>query len=180
MGSLLKTKQVSEMLGVNPSTIHRWVKFFHIPCHKNEHGHYFFSENDIYQLRHIQEQLNNRTTMEEITGNLGKVDSNMTKSEHQVDNEQMAKRVSELERRIDKKADDVVSYQLFQHRNEIDELMKKVIDLEKKLETLQHTNSNQLDLSIGHNLNPFGVDLPLNEKPRHKSNWVLHLFGLLQ
>lgn len=184
MSVLVKTKQVSERLGVNPSTIHRWVKFFAIPCQKNEHGHYLFSDTDINQLRQIQDQLSNGLTMEEVTGYSGKVDYNIKeenvmsgKFDDQIRNEQMTRKLSELERKIDKKADDVVSYQLFQHRNEIDELMKKVIDLEKRLATLQDVNSNTKSNT---NSNPFEVNMPLKDKPRHKSSWVLHLFGLLR
>ncbi|WP_082407126.1 MerR family transcriptional regulator [Bacillus sp. JCM 19041] len=37
----LKTKEVSKAIGVNPTTIQRWTKFFEIKCEVNEQGHFY-------------------------------------------------------------------------------------------------------------------------------------------
>lgn len=63
---LMKTKTVSEELGVNPTTVQRWVRHFNIQCDKNEHGHYLFRQEDIDQLKEIKTQLDNGLLMSDI------------------------------------------------------------------------------------------------------------------
>ncbi|UTW69704.1 MerR family transcriptional regulator [Anaerobacillus sp. HL2] len=64
---LKKTKVVSDELGVNPTTVQRWIKNFNIPYETNDLGHYLLAEKEIeLYLRSLKEQLNEGLTMKEI------------------------------------------------------------------------------------------------------------------
>jgi chromosome-anchoring protein RacA len=51
--------------------------------------------------------------------------------------EKVLLKISELEQRLNGKADDVVSYQLLQHRREIEEFQKEIERLNKRIEALE-------------------------------------------
>lgn len=146
MEMTVKTKVVSEELGVNPTTIQRWVKYFNIPCERNEHGHYLFRDKDIMQLKYIKRQLNLGLPMSQIE--LGqasqKRETNNVSPEQQVTVaelvqkfDSMFSRLEDVEVQLEKKAADVVSVQILQHRREIDSLHKKIEKLEKEMEQLK-------------------------------------------
>ncbi|KYG32901.1 chromosome-anchoring protein RacA [Alkalihalobacillus trypoxylicola] len=161
MSPLLKTKEVSERLSVNPTTIQRWVKYFNLPCVTNEHGHYFFTEDQVQWLLDIKHQLNEGKKMREVEitiegktckANLGKKERIATEQyEHKL--EQVLDRVLFLEQQLSKKADEVVSYQLLKHRSEIDEMMNMLTRLEQRLEKMERTNAasaeSELPLVVG-------------------------------
>ena len=67
--------------------------------------------------------------------------------------EKLQEKVTHIEKRLETKADDVVSYQLLQHRSEIEELQKTVNKLTKQLEALESkiTNGPQSDYYFAFN-----------------------------
>lgn len=149
---LLKTKQVSDELGVNPTTVQRWVKFFDLPCEKNELGHFLFSDETITTLKQIQEELRNGLSMEEIKmndANLGdqvaKKESVKVVSKEKFEQrlDRFAIRLEQLERQLEEKANEVITVQVLQHRAELDELVKKVTSIEEKLMELEEHTSIQ-------------------------------------
>ncbi|WLD91784.1 MerR family transcriptional regulator [Alkalihalobacillus sp. AL-G] len=177
MGSLVKTKAVSKKLGVNPTTIQRWVKYFEIPCPKNEHGHYLFREEDIQVLSTIQKQLQQglqmsdikiqeRTTNESIQlskSGISEMDERFKKLHSQLDI---------LEKKVSQKADEVLSYQVLQHRKDLDHMATRLTDLEEKMVVfeeqllLQVTATNEIRTEF----NPVAT--------KQKRNWLLSLFSL--
>jgi chromosome-anchoring protein RacA len=176
-GMMMNTNQVAKLLGVSASTIQRWVKQLELPMERNERGHYHFNNEDIELLKNIQTQIQNGTLLQEIApvqekkarkGTVKTIESN-------AELERLYSIVSELEAKVNSKADSVASYQLLQHRREIEELQSQVVDLTKKVESLQ----SQL-YEIEKSTMP---EKPLVlEKAKHnrkKKNFVSSLFGFL-
>ncbi|MBW9218621.1 MerR family transcriptional regulator [Anoxybacillus ayderensis] len=110
----LKTSAVAKRLGVSTKTVQRWVKKYNIPCTKNEAGHYVFTNEAIEQLEKYKF--------------LG-VDEE--------EKEHIEQRLDELERKIEQKADDVVSFQLLQHRREMEEMLQHIQQLEQRIAELE-------------------------------------------
>ena len=67
MTKLMKTRVVSKKLGVHPTTVQRWVKFFDLDTRKNEHGHYLYTDNDLALFQEIKQQLENGLALSEIS-----------------------------------------------------------------------------------------------------------------
>ena len=67
--------------------------------------------------------------------------------------EKLQETVALIEKRLDTKADDVVSYQLLQHRSDIEDLQKTINQLTKQLEILESkmTNGPQSDYYFAFN-----------------------------
>ncbi|WP_017727979.1 chromosome-anchoring protein RacA [Halalkalibacterium ligniniphilum] len=145
MEELLKTKEVSERIGVNPTTVQRWVKYFGLACETNEHGHYLFDDTHLKVLCSIHEQLQAGKRMKEV--NLDPYQEVLKEHvepkkmvqvnavEKQL--EQCLQRINELEQRLSQKADEVVSYQILKHRTEIDDMMKLLHKIEQRLTKLE-------------------------------------------
>ncbi|OOE10615.1 MerR family transcriptional regulator [Fictibacillus arsenicus] len=169
MEMVLKTKTVSEELGVNPTTVQRWVRHFNIQCDKNEHGHYLFKQEDIEQLREIKTQLDNGLLMSDIQiqsfQTSVKTVELPTQFEEKFDRLNAAIRA--LEKKVEEKADAVVSYQMLQHASELEELIKKMENMEARLQ----------DLEVALLKNNYPEEkLYVKEKP--KKNWFVSLFTL--
>lgn len=172
----MNTSEVAKLLGVSTSTIQRWVKQLDLPMKRNERGHYHFTDEDIELLKQIHEQLQNGTLIQDISPVMekkiprkGSVKS--VENDQAIDN--LYKKVSELEISINAKADSVASYQLLQHRREIEELQQHVKDLTQQLEILQK-EINELK-------KPSAAEKPLvlddGKVKRKKKNFVSSLFG---
>jgi chromosome-anchoring protein RacA len=140
MEMVLKTKTVSEELGVNPTTVQRWVRHFDIQCDKNDHGHYLFKQENIRQLKEIKAQLDQGLLMNDIQIRTFNYEDEMPIA-ISVDFDEKFNRlddaISALEKKIEEKADAVVSYQMLQHAQEIEELVKKMEFMENRLQDLE-------------------------------------------
>ncbi|MCA0172038.1 MerR family transcriptional regulator [Bacillus sp. RAR_GA_16] len=143
---LLKTKQVSDELGVNPTTVQRWVKYFDLECEKNELGHFLFSSETVEELKSIKNDLRRGYSMEKIKSS-GATDApeqvmvSPERFEQRLD--RFSVRLEQLERQLEEKANEVITVQVLQHRTELDELMKKITSLEEKLIELEDHTSIQ-------------------------------------
>jgi len=133
----MNTSALAKRLGVSTKTIRRWIKNFDLTCNRNEHGHYVFSEEDYKLFCSIRDQLKNGTPSNEVEvhqvrkGNIRFMNGTIQLQPPQ--QQQLASlmdRIERTEEKIDQKADDVVSYQILQHRKEIDELSQKLEKLE--------------------------------------------------
>jgi chromosome-anchoring protein RacA len=138
----MNTSEVSKLLGVSSSTILRWITQLKLDIDKTANGHYRFSDEDISLLQQIQEQLQNGTSLQNIEMGEKKVRKATITTKQVLPNEhtiveKLQEKVTQIEKRLDTKADDVVSYQLLQHRSDIEELQKTVQQLTKHLETLE-------------------------------------------
>jgi chromosome-anchoring protein RacA len=136
----MNTNEVAKLLGVSTSTIQRWVKQLELPMERNERGHYHFSNEDIEILKKIHEQLQNGTLIQEIAPIKEKKSQRKGAVKAIEDHQALEKlftKVSEIEIDLNSKADSVVSYQLLQHRREIEELQAQVNELTQQLELFQ-------------------------------------------
>jgi chromosome-anchoring protein RacA len=171
----MNTSEVAKILGVSASTIQRWIKQLELPMERNERGHFHFSQGDIEILRGIKEQIQNGSLLQEITtAETKKPRKGSIRTEpHHDQFEKLVRKVSELEISINAKADSVASYQLLQHRSEIEELQNQIKLLNKQVETLQ----NQLSLLQ----RPSQIEKPpvfdQTIMKRKKKNIVRSLFG---
>jgi chromosome-anchoring protein RacA len=136
----MNTSEAAKLLGVSASTIQRWIKQLELPMERNERGHFHFSQEDIELLKSIQEQIQNGTLIQDINRvDTKKIRKGTIKTmDNHHDLEKLANKVSELEVSLNAKADSVASYQLLQHRREIEDLQKQLIVLSKQVETLQN------------------------------------------
>ncbi|WP_059105152.1 chromosome-anchoring protein RacA [Shouchella shacheensis] len=154
MEVLLKTKDVSESLGVNPTTVQRWTKFFGIACDVNDQGHFLYTKSDVEQLASIHEQLQAGKRMKEIRIEGGAVEGEEPKEsisrslsvptkQYEARLAQLFTHVDELEEKLEAKADDVVSYQLLKHRSELDEMAGLLSRLESRMERIEEKMNEQ-------------------------------------
>lgn len=154
----MNTSEVSKLLGVSHSTINRWITQLKLDIDRTAIGHYRFSEENITLLQSIKEQLQNGIILQNIqTGEKKVRQATITSKQVIKDESKIVEKLQEkmmlIEKRLDTKADDVVSYQLLQHRSEIEELQKTINKLTKQLETLESkiTNGPQTDYYFAFN-----------------------------
>lgn len=134
----MNTNAVAKLLGVSPSTIQRWVKHANLKMNRNELGHYVFDDADIEIMKKIQDQINNGVLLQDIAAAAKKTRHATVKKEIQKDDfEKLLTKITELEAKIERKADEHVSYQLLQHRREIEELNEKIETLTQQIELLE-------------------------------------------
>lgn len=172
----MNTSEVAKLLGVSASTIQRWVKQLGLPMEKNDRGHYYFNHEDIELFKKIHEQLQNGTLLQDITP-LKEKKTPRKGAVKVIENdsalEKLSLKVNELEKNLNSKADSVASYQLLQHRREIEDLQGQVNQLAHQLVLLQ----DQLN---GMKKAP-QIDKPLvldhGKVKRKKKNFVSSLFG---
>lgn len=171
----MNTSEVAKLLGVSQSTIQRWVKQLKLQMERNERGHYHFNEEDITLLKSIQEQIQSGTLLQDIApAKEIKVRKGVVKTvENNAEVERLFTIVGELEAKVNSKADSVTSYQLLQHRREIEELQDQITLLTNQLDILQ-SQFNELKTSSY-------PDKPLvfdhGNVKRKKKNLVSSLFG---
>ncbi|KAF1677943.1 chromosome-anchoring protein RacA [Bacillus sp. SKDU12] len=141
----MNTNMVASELGVSAKTVQRWVKQLNLPAERNELGHYSFTAEDVKVLKSVQKQISEGTAIQDIhvpqsvkkrrgfivqktnNGSERRIEQLEQKldtllQQKQDENELLA-RIGELERQLKQKADEGVSYQLLQHRREIDDIL---------------------------------------------------------
>ena len=135
----MNTSAVARLLNVSHSTIQRWVTQLNMEVERNQLGHYLFSDDDIALLRKVQDQLNEGIILQKVSITEKKIRKAAVQkhSETNKEHEQMIERIVRLENGLKTKADDVVSYQILQHRSEMEDLQKLVKKLEARIEELE-------------------------------------------
>jgi chromosome-anchoring protein RacA len=135
---MMNTSAVAKLLGVSPSTIQRWVKQANLQMERTELGHYQFSDESIEILKDIQDQLNKGVLLQDlkIKGRKQRK-ATITASNPDLALDKILKRMEEFENRLNRKADEVVSYQLLQHRREIEELQNEVARLKEVITSME-------------------------------------------
>jgi chromosome-anchoring protein RacA len=136
----MNSAEVAKLLGVSISTIQRWVKQLNLPMERNERGHYFFKNEDIQLLKEIHERLQSGALLQDIspvkeTKPLRKAVVKTVESSIEI--KELQQKMKKLEISVNSKADSVVSYQLLQHRREIEELQENIKELTNLVEKLQ-------------------------------------------
>ncbi|AZU62938.1 MerR family transcriptional regulator [Neobacillus mesonae] len=172
----MNTTEVAIILGVSVSTVQRWVKQLGLPMERNDRGHYFFKEEDIELLKNIKEQLQSGALLQDIAPVTEKKPSRrgtIKNVEQEQTIEFLMTKVKELELNLHAKADSVTSYQLLQHRREIEDLQAHITGLNKKVELLeQELNTLKAGPSIE---KPYVLDD--SKVKRKKKNFVSSFFG---
>jgi chromosome-anchoring protein RacA len=169
------TSEVAKLLGVSQSTIQRWVKQLDLPMEKNERGHYLFKPEDIEILKEIKDQIQKGTLLQDINPKEEKKTRKGTMKPVENDKvvEKLLLKVADLEKRLNSKADSVTTYQLLQHRKEIEEMQNHIHTLKKRIETLENQiSSTPIE-------NSMILDQPSTTfiKKRKRKNIVSSLFG---
>ena len=169
------TSEVAKLLGVSQSTIQRWVKQLGLPMEKNDRGHYLFNQDGIELLKGIQEQIQNGVSLQDINPDQkNKPRKGTIKATIENDNviEKLLSKVTELENRLNAKADSVASYQLLHHRGELEELQNQVKTLMDRIDTIENQikPASKIDM-------PLVLDQPRYTKKTKKKNIVSSLFG---
>lgn len=137
-GIVLNTTGVANLLGVSKSTVQRWIKQLDLDMSRNDLGHFDFTEEEISMLKQIQEQVQKGILLQDVV--LPPKKTRKGKAVHTVQNPEMEtiiEKINDLDRRVNEKADNVVSYQLLSHRRELEEFENQVVQLNKRIELLE-------------------------------------------
>ncbi|MFE8696701.1 MerR family transcriptional regulator [Cytobacillus sp. FJAT-53684] len=171
----MNTSAVAKLLGVSPSTIQRWVKQLELKMERNELGHYLFTDEDITLLKHVQEQLKTGVMLQDLSVEKKTRKGTVKAAVNDSITEKLIARMNDFDQRLNQKADDVVSYQLLQHRREIEELQAEVKKLHERIEHLED-EANGIKKSIpSENLFIFDQEKP--KKNLKKKSFITSLFG---
>ncbi|CAM4019360.1 MerR family transcriptional regulator [Mesobacillus thioparans] len=140
----MNTSAVAKLLGVSPSTIQRWVKQANLQMERTELGHYQFSDESIEILKDIKEQLNSGVLLQDLKIK-GRQQRRATikSGTSEAGLGTLVKRMDEFEHKLERKADEVVAYQLLQHRREIDELQSEIAGLKNFIASMQEAASER-------------------------------------
>lgn len=143
----MNTSAVAKMLGVSPSTIQRWVKQANLQMERTELGHYQFSDESIEVLKDIKNQLNNGVLLQDLKlkGKKSRKATVLAPPAFNGLTEELSARMDKLEKKVDGKADDIVSYQILQHRRELEEMQEEIAKLKELIESLNQAASAQED-----------------------------------
>jgi len=136
----LKTREAAERLGVSQTTVKRWASHFPSSFRKDPLGHYIFSQREFGLLQYIRSEIEHGRTLEQISLPGPPADESAGRTSATAlaeDTREVLLRMSEIERSLDQKADEVVSAQVRQHREELDELRRTVAQLAAAVETIQ-------------------------------------------
>ncbi|MDQ0243794.1 chromosome-anchoring protein RacA [Bacillus fengqiuensis] len=148
---MMKTSDVAKELGINPKTVLKWVKQHDIPCEKNELGHFEFTDQHLEQLKQVQSNSPSQRVAPTTSKREGIVSLSIEETEKwqemQKQIDQLLMRLMENERRIEEKAGEVVTFQILEHRSEIDDLQKKVEKLEARIQELEEKKQLESSLS---------------------------------
>lgn len=133
-----KTKEVAEKLGINPRTMLSWIKYFNIQISKNDVGHYVYGEEDIAVLSEIKKQVDNGTTLSEVS--CVKWEESPKETTVSASFDELMHRMNHLERMVQQKADEVVTVQLLNHRKELELITERLQKMEEIIESLKNKN----------------------------------------
>lgn len=168
----MNTSAVANLLGVSQSTVKRWVKQLRLQLDRNEFGHFTYTKEDITILKNFQEnvqfgypQTNTISTTEPRKAVIKTISDPLL--------ENIFNKLMLLETRLDRKADSVVSYQLLQHRKEIEELENQIKQLSFRIEELE--NEKRYSVKVNQPLVLDTTTKSINRKK--KKNIITTLFG---
>ena len=174
----MNTSAVAKLLGVSPSTVQRWVRQLGLQMERNELGHYLFKDEDIDLLKQVQDQLNKGMILQNVTVQESKKRRGSVKATVSIDDvatEKLIDKIEMLEQRLNGKADDVVTYQLLQHRREIEDLQNIIKTLTERIESLENKQSSPATGQISDNLLVFDNETP--KKKVKRRNILTSIFG---
>ncbi|WP_071394931.1 MerR family transcriptional regulator [Bacillus tuaregi] len=165
----MNTRAVAKLLGISTSTVQRWVKQLKLEMERNELGHFIFSEEDIELLKQVKKQLQEGTLLQDISIQLPKRAGTFKQKQPDGDIDELAQKVKSLEISLQQKADDVVSYQILQHRREMEELQEQIIILTERVTQLENVIREKSEIAAS-------IEIEKN-KPRKKKSFFQLIFG---
>ncbi|MBS4175571.1 MerR family transcriptional regulator [Bacillus sp. FJAT-49736] len=166
----MNSSTVANLLGVSQSTLKRWIKELDLDVNRNELGHFDFNEEDITILKKIQKQIHNGTFLQDIVISKSKVRKGKTTT-----TETFLQKIDALEKRINEKADKVVSYQLLTHRKDIEELESEIKRLHEKIELLEEKLSvNGVDWQSDYPFKAMNIEVNQKHKKRNLLTMLFH------
>jgi chromosome-anchoring protein RacA len=146
--TVMRTKDVSEFLGTSQTNIKRWASHYPHYFNKNPMGHYVFTEQEVNMLLYIKNQISQGNILNQIALPVDHAPLPMPKqhlptpeADHPMDD--MISRIREVERSLQNKADEVVSVQVLQHRNELEEMRKMIEQIAVSVEKMQNPGADQ-------------------------------------
>ncbi|WP_410512874.1 hypothetical protein PaeBR_23515 [Paenibacillus sp. BR2-3] len=168
---ILKTKDAADLLSVSQTTIKRWAFNFPNFFQKDRFGHYIFSEQEIGLLIHIKDRIDHGETLERINLVTNKQPPEPLQDKsplhtHDKSIKDMVYRIDYIERSLNQKADEIVSIQLLQQREELEDLRQMIKQLAASLETIQKPSSKTH--SSREEIHPTAVAM-LQAPPRKRS-----------
>lgn len=132
----MKTVDVAKSLGIHPSTVLKWVKMADIELERNESGHCEFTEENVEALKNFQQNRNRQAVVKVVEKVVEKEEvilSDERAQDMQKQLDQLFLRLIENEKRTEEKAGEVVTFQILEHRSEIDRLNKVITKLENRV-----------------------------------------------
>lgn len=172
----MNTSAVAKMLGVSPSTIQRWVKQANLQMERTELGHYQFSPESIEVLKEIKKQLNNGILLQDLNlkGRKVRKAEVVTKAKDER-YEELERRIDWLERKLERKADEVVAYQILQHRRELEDIQ---LEVKRLVEVIKGFEQAAAESEISQDMNKKDgfMEAPAIRKIK-KRNFINSFFG---
>ncbi|MCQ6274918.1 MerR family transcriptional regulator [Bacillus sp. V3B] len=169
----MNTRSVAELLGISTSTVQRWVKQLNLEMERNELGHFVFSEEDIELLKQVKTQLHEGILLQDITLAKNKRTGTVKNFHTETNVDELADKIHRIETSLNQKADSVVSYQLLQHRHEMEELQKQIALLNERISQMEVLLKKESEIAITDELN-------INKEKkssRKKKNFFQMIFG---
>nr|WP_223881891.1 MerR family transcriptional regulator [Niallia endozanthoxylica] len=168
-GYKLNTKAVAKLLGISTSTVQRWVKQLNLEMERNELGHFVFSENDIELLKQVKQQLHEGVLLQDISIHLPKRTGIVKETQADETIDELTHKVKSLEISLNQKADAVVSYQILQHRREMEELQEQISLLTERVKQLEILLKEKTEIAASSE--------SVGAKSRKKKSFFKFIFG---
>ncbi|MGH0428144.1 chromosome-anchoring protein RacA [Bacillus hominis] len=140
-----KTPFIAKKLGVSPKAVVRIAQQLNLTIKKNKYGHFIFTQGDLDQMLeyHRSQMDQSQTTQDTSSNDVEKLKTQVNtivQNTSSNDFKQLTAQLTTITRRLDRmeeqmqdKANDVVTYQLLQHRREMEEMLERIQKLEAAL-----------------------------------------------
>lgn len=143
-----KTPFIAKKLGVSPKAVVRIAQQLNLTIKKNKYGHFIFTQGDLdlmleYHRSQMDQPQNSQTTQKTSSNDVEKLKTQVNtivQNTSSNDFKQLTAQLTTITRRLDRmeeqmqdKANDVVTYQLLQHRREMEEMLERIQKLEAAL-----------------------------------------------
>ncbi|UYX54598.1 chromosome-anchoring protein RacA [Bacillus thuringiensis] len=140
-----KTPFIAKKLGVSPKAVVRIAQQLNLTIKKNKYGHFIFTQGDLdlmleYHRSQMDQPQNSQTTSSNDVEKLKTQVNTIVQNTSSNDFKQLTAQLTTITRRLDRmeeqmqdKANDVVTYQLLQHRREMEEMLERIQKLEAAL-----------------------------------------------
>lgn len=134
------TSQVAERLQLTSKKVLYFSKKGNLKLEKSSTGSYLFTEDQLEKIKEISDSTIQNTELKQVeteNNELNQVKTVNTEYLQQIN--EISIKISNLEQEVETKANEVVSVQILEHRNEIEDLKKIVKTLELQVSKLTET-----------------------------------------